>query len=100
VRTRAAAGDAAPGVTLEYQRAKAKELTKFFKQQAFNATINDNTVFGWTESNEIGNGRWVMFGLFVGMVTEYATGVDFPNQLKLTVSVLGIAGAFGVCACA
>ncbi len=96
MRTRAAAGDAAPGVTLEYQRAKAKELTKFFKQQAFNATINDNTVFGWTESNEIGNGRWVMFGLFVGMVTEYATGVDFPNQLKLTVSVLGIAGACGV----
>ncbi len=49
------------------------------------------SVFGWTKSNEISNGRWVMFGLFVGMVTEYATGVDFPNQLKLTVSVLGIA---------
>lgn len=67
-----------------------------------------------------------MFGLFVGMVTEYATGapnsfrailpcvwhrrwepsgqplntrcvlagVDFPNQLKLTVSVLGIADVY------
>ena len=42
-----------------------------------------------------------MFGLFVGMITEYATGVDFPNQLKLTVSVLGIAGALrlGGCVC-
>jgi hypothetical protein len=51
-------------------------------------------VLGWTLSNEINNGRWVMFGLFVGMVTEYATGVDFPNQLKLTVSVLGIADVY------
>jgi hypothetical protein len=117
---------------MEFQREKAKELTKFFKQQQFNALINDSrcahahntslasfvtarekrhfpshtplahapalsaplparSVFGWTKSNEISNGRWVMFGLFVGMVTEYATGVDFPNQLKLTVSVLGIA---------
>jgi hypothetical protein len=47
-------------------------------------------VFGWTPANEIGNGRWVMFGVFVGLLTEYATGVDFPNQLKLMLSYLGI----------
>lgn len=47
-------------------------------------------VFGWTEANEIGNGRWVMFGVFVGLLTEYATGVDFPNQLRLMLSYLGI----------
>lgn len=47
-------------------------------------------VFGWTESNEIGNGRWVMFGVFVGLLTEYATGVDFPNQIRLMLSYLGI----------
>jgi hypothetical protein len=60
-----------------------------------------------------------MFGLLVGMMTEFATGVvrcadsahtqertclirphgactsqDFPNQLKLTVSVLGIADVY------
>ena len=29
--------------TLEFQRERAKELTKFFKQQAFNAKINDST---------------------------------------------------------
>ena len=101
--------------TLEFQRERAKELTKFFKQQAFNAKINDSTcvtsaflllnarepgltrlcrTLGWTKSNEISNGRWVMFGLLVGMMTEYATGVDFPNQLKLTVSVLGIADVY------
>ncbi len=47
--------------------------------------------FGWTAKNEISNGRWVMFGLLVGMLTEYATGVDFINQLRLMVTYLGIA---------
>lgn len=47
-------------------------------------------VFGWTSKNEINNGRWVMFGLMVGMLTEYATGVDFPHQLALMGSYLGI----------
>ncbi len=32
-----------------------------------------------------------MFGFGVGMLTEYATGVDFINQLKLMASYLGIA---------
>lgn len=47
-------------------------------------------MFGWTKKNEISNGRWVMFGFAVGLLTEYATGVDFINQLKLMVSYLGI----------
>jgi hypothetical protein len=47
-------------------------------------------LFGWTPANEIGNGRWVMFGVFVGLLTEYATGVDFPNQIALLLSYLGI----------
>jgi hypothetical protein len=35
-----------------------------------------------------------MFGLLVGMLTEFATGVDFIDQIKLTVSVLGIADIY------
>lgn len=50
--------------------------------------------FGWTRKNEVTNGRWVMFGIFVGLLTEYATGVDFVNQLKLLVSYLGIADIY------
>lgn len=48
-------------------------------------------VFGWTPQNEINNGRWVMFGFGVGLLTEYATGVDFIDQIKLMVTYLGIA---------
>ena len=47
-------------------------------------------VFGWIPKAEISNGRWVMFGLLVGVLTEYATGVDFPDQIKLMLSYLGI----------
>ena len=36
-------------------------------------------------------GRWVMFGWMVGFLTEYATGVDFPQQLLLMASYLGLA---------
>ena len=48
-------------------------------------------VFGWTPNNEISNGRWVMFGLLVGMLTEYATGVSFVDQMALMASYLGVA---------
>lgn len=51
-------------------------------------------LFGWTGPNEILNGRWVMFGLLVGLLTEYATGVNFPDQIKLLVSYLGIADIY------
>lgn len=53
-------------------------------------------MFGWTKKNEISNGRWVMFGLMVGMLTEYATGVSFIDQLKMIVSFLGIADIYDV----
>lgn len=82
------------GVTVEYQRRKAKDMVKFFKQQAYDQAVEDSQVFGWTPKNEINNGRWTMFGLLVGMMTEYATGVDFIDQVKLTVSVLGIADIY------
>ena len=52
------------------------------------------SVFGWTLNNEIGNGRWVMFGLLVGLLTEYATGVNIVDQIKLIISNLGIADIY------
>ena len=51
-------------------------------------------MFGWTRKNEITNGRWVMIGFVVGLMTEYATGVSFPDQLKLLLSYMGIADMY------
>ncbi|PNH12733.1 hypothetical protein TSOC_000311 [Tetrabaena socialis] len=78
------------GVTVEYQRMRAKEMRQYFIDQKNEALRGKAQVFGWTPKNEISNGRWVMFGLLVGMLTEYATGVDFPHQFALMASYLGI----------
>lgn len=78
------------GVTLEYQRMRAKEMVRYFKELKLEEQIVQARGFGWTAGNEISNGRWVMFGLMVGMLTEYATGVDFPEQLKLMATNLSI----------
>jgi len=86
----AAASSSSGGVTIEWQRQRAKEMRQFFQDRKLEAQVKKSQVFGWTEANEIGNGRWVMFGVFVGLLTEYATGVDFPNQIRLMLSYLGI----------
>ncbi|GBF99602.1 hypothetical protein Rsub_12066 [Raphidocelis subcapitata] len=88
----AAAAPLAPGssATIEWQRQRAKEMRKYFEDAKLAQLTTKSQVFGWTAKNEISNGRWVMFGWFVGMLTEYATGVDFPGQILQTVSYLGL----------
>jgi len=77
-------------VTIEYQRQQAKAMQAYLREKSLQQSIADAQVFGWTKKNEISNGRWVMMGLAVGMLTEYATGVSFIDQIKLMVSYLGI----------
>lgn len=81
-------------VTIQFQREQAKAMRKYFKNLAYSEEVVKSRVFGWTPKNEITNGRWVMFGFAVGLLTEYATGVDFIQQLKLMVSYLGIADIY------
>ena len=81
-------------VTVERQREKAKEMVRYFRKRAYEEDADNSTTFGWTADNEINNGRWTMFGLLVGMMTELATGVDFPDQIRLMISVLGLADVY------
>ncbi|XP_050212564.1 light-harvesting complex-like protein OHP2, chloroplastic [Mercurialis annua] len=76
-------------ITLEFQRQKAKELQDYFKQKKLEEA-NQGPFFGFLASNEIANGRWAMFGFAVGMLTEYATGSDFVDQVKIILSNFGI----------
>ncbi|KAK9815281.1 hypothetical protein WJX72_001049 [[Myrmecia] bisecta] len=89
-----AAETSSSSVTIEYQRRQAKEMLSYFRSLKFQEEVQKAKVFGWTKKNEITNGRWVMFGLAVGLLTEYATGVDFIDQLKLMSSYLGIADIY------
>ena len=63
---------------------------RYLRDKSLEREIADAQVFGWTRKNELGNGRWVMMGLAIGMLTEYATGVSFIDQLKLMVSYMGL----------
>ncbi|WOG82042.1 hypothetical protein DCAR_0101201 [Daucus carota subsp. sativus] len=76
-------------VTMEFQRQKAKELQDFFKKKKLEEA-NQGPFFGFLAKNEISNGRWAMFGFAVGMLTEYATGSDFVDQVKILLSNFGI----------
>ncbi|XP_010927152.1 light-harvesting complex-like protein OHP2, chloroplastic [Elaeis guineensis] len=76
-------------VTLEYQRRVAKELQEYFKQKKLEEA-DQGPFFGFMGKNEIINGRWAMFGFAVGLLTEYATGSDFVQQLKILLSNFGI----------
>merc|ERR1712190_622067 len=79
-----------PNAKLKFQRLRAKDQTWVFNSIKKNENIQNNKPFGWTSKNEITNGRWVMFGLLIGFLTEYATGVSLVDQIKLTISYTGI----------
>ncbi|CAI5988563.1 unnamed protein product [Closterium sp. NIES-65] len=85
-----AAATVPAGVTVEYQRQAAKEMVAYFQEKKYEQDVRDGKVLGFTTKNEIGNGRWAMFGLAVGLLTEYATGVNFPDQLYILLSNFGI----------
>ncbi|KAJ8537968.1 hypothetical protein K7X08_014508 [Anisodus acutangulus] len=76
-------------ITMEFQRQKAKELQEYFKKKKLEEA-NQGPFFGFIGKNEISNGRWAMFGFAVGMLTEYATGSDFVDQVKILLSNFGI----------
>lgn len=53
---------------------------------------NDARILGWTERAETYNGRYAMFFLAVGLLTELWTGVSMPGQVEEILRLLGIVG--------
>lgn len=51
---------------------------------------SNGSLFGFELTHAHRRRRWVMFGIAVGLLTEYATGSNFIDQLKIIVSNLGI----------
>ncbi|RZB44319.1 Light-harvesting complex-like protein OHP2, chloroplastic [Glycine soja] len=42
------------------------------------------------DSAMVETAKWAMFGFAVGLLTEYATGSDFVDQVKILLSNFGI----------
>ncbi len=49
-------------------------------------------ILGWTSRAETFNGRFAMFFLTVGLLTEYWTGVTIPGQIEEMLRVGGFIG--------
>lgn len=47
---------------------------------------------GWTERAEMYNGRFAMFFVVVGLLTEYWTGFSLPAQVEEILRIAGIVG--------
>lgn len=80
--------------SVDEQRRAARALKEYFEEQELVEKFGDGQVFGWIQKNEINNGRWAMFGLAVGLLTEYSTGVNFVDQVLIVFSNLGIADVY------
>jgi hypothetical protein len=52
----------------------------------------DARILGWTTQAETYNGRFAMFFLVVGLLTEYWTGVTVPGQIEEILRVGGFIG--------
>mmetsp|Transcript_18514 Transcript_18514/g.26065 ORF Transcript_18514/g.26065 Transcript_18514/m.26065 type:complete len:169 (+) Transcript_18514:111-617(+) len=53
---------------------------------------DDARILGWTSRAEMFNGRFAMFFLVVGLLTEYWTGVTIPGQIEEMLRVGGFIG--------
>ncbi|KAJ7524839.1 hypothetical protein O6H91_17G024300 [Diphasiastrum complanatum] len=48
------------GVTIEYQRQRAKELQEYFLDRKYEEQAKRGRIFGWVPKNEISNGRYML----------------------------------------
>merc|ERR1712032_280453 len=81
-------------ITVEEQRKVAKQLVKYLDDKNYASKYEKTRAFGWVYEAELANSRWVMFGILVGLMTEFATGVNFPSQVAITITNLGFADLY------
>jgi hypothetical protein len=56
--------------------------------QEYNADIQ----IGWVPKAEVTNGRFAMFFLITGLLTEYWTGISLPGQVEEMLRIAGVIG--------
>jgi len=65
-----------------------ERFQKIRKQEEY----DDARILGWTYRAETYNGRFAMFFLVVGLLTEYWTGITIPGQVEEILRVGGFIG--------
>lgn len=77
------------GVELAAQVAALNSLEEKWRKERLDREYEENRFLGWTAKAETYNGRYAMFFLIVGLLTEYWTGVTIPGQVEEMGRILG-----------
>lgn len=75
--------------------AQNTELTKIeerFRKERLRNEYDQARILGWTDRAETFNGRFAMFFLSVGLLTELWTGVTIPGQIEEMLRIGGFIG--------
>jgi hypothetical protein len=89
-------GDAVPGkrvlneMELIQQSTALGGLEEKWRKERLNQEYNDSIQIGWVPKAEIMNGRFAMFFLVTGLLTEYWTGISLPGQVEEMLRIAGV----------
>ena len=71
------------------QAAKLDALSEKWRKRQAREEDEGAQLVGWSKAAEITNGRFAMFFLPVGLITEYYTGESVPQQVYTLLQTLG-----------
>mmetsp|Transcript_19845 Transcript_19845/g.39712 ORF Transcript_19845/g.39712 Transcript_19845/m.39712 type:complete len:171 (-) Transcript_19845:156-668(-) len=77
-------------IELSAQRTALGSLESSWRMQREREEYEAARLLGWTKQAETYNGRFAMFFLVVGLLTEYWTGVSLPGQIEEMLRVAGV----------
>ena len=77
---------------LAAQNTELIKIEEKYKKVRLSQEYDKARILGWTGRAETFNGRFAMFFLVVGLLTEYWTGVTIPGQIEEMARVGGFIG--------
>ena len=77
---------------LAAQVSALSKLEDRYRKERLNREYDAARILGWTSQAETYNGRFAMFFLVVGLLTEYWTGISLPGQIEEMLRVGGFVG--------
>ncbi|CAM9266215.1 unnamed protein product [Scytosiphon promiscuus] len=78
-----------PEVLAEQQKGLEK-IAQQLRRERLDKEAEDAITFGFCPRAELWNGRSAMFGITVGILTEYWTGQSIPQQVETFAQLLGL----------
>ena len=82
-------------IELAGQVTELNKLEERWRKQRLQREYDEARLLGWTEQAEMYNGRYAMFFLMVGLLTEYWTGYSMPQQVEEMLRIAGVIGFDG-----